>query len=174
MLTHNRPMRRGELKRRSPFSTRRQPTDRASRLATQIGPGYTLRPRPVVEVPVLAEATIAASVPKISALQNEQYMAAVRKLPCARCGVAGVTQFAHADQGKGMAIKTDCRLGWPGCGPVGVTPGCHWLIGTSGRFSRADRREFERLAGDATRAQIRALGQWPKSLPAWAADEAMA
>jgi hypothetical protein len=164
-------MSRGELKRRSPFTTRRQASDRASRLPTQIGPGYTLRPRPVVDVPLLAEAPIAASVPKIGALQHAGYMAAVRKLPCARCGISGVTQFAHADHGKGMAIKTDCRLGWPGCGPVGVTPGCHWLIGTSGRFSRADRREFERLAGDATREKIRSLGQWPASLPAWAEDE---
>jgi hypothetical protein len=103
--------------------------------------------------------------PKSRPIQHKGYMAAVRSLPCYRCGVIGLTQFCHADEGKGMGLKTDCRLGWPGCGPHGSSPGCHWEVGTSGRMSREERRAFEREAGEATRETVAALGQWPKKLP---------
>ena len=107
---------------------------------------------------------------KECALQHEGYMAAVRKLPCARCGVVGFTQFCHADEGKGMGIKTDCRLGWPGCGPHGDEPGCHWFVGTSGRMKREDRRAFEAQAGLEARREVAARGWWPAALPPWPAD----
>ena len=110
---------------------------------------------------------VSAPIPKENALQHAGYMAAVRLLPCARCGISGFSQFCHADEGKGAAIKTDCRLGWPGCGPHHGRPGCHWYVGTSGRMLKAERREFERQAGARTRALIIAAGQWPKRLPLW-------
>ena len=144
----------------------------APRPAKQIGAEYTLRPRTIAAAPAATPA--AKPVPKENAIDHPGYMAAVRRLPCYRCGVAGFTQFCHRDQGKGLAIKTDCREGWPGCGPHDGDPGCHWLIGTSGRFDRALRRVFELEAGIATRAAIRNLGQWPATLPAWADDEVMA
>lgn len=155
--------------KRSPFKVRRP----APRAAKQIGPEYTLRPRSVA-VAVAGPARATVAVPKTAPIQHLGYMAAVRKLPCYRCGAVGLTQFCHADEGKGMGIKTDCRLGWPGCGPRGGEPGCHWLIGTSGRFIRAERRVFELDAGIATREAIRTLGQWPANLPAWADDEGTA
>jgi len=106
-------------------------------------------------------------IPKENALQHLGYMALVRKLPCARCGIVGFSQFCHADEGKGGAIKTDCRRGWPGCGPHNGQPGCHWYVGTSGRMPKAERRAFEEQAGQSTRATIIAAGQWPKRLPLW-------
>lgn len=141
--------------------------------------GWTPRPVKTIEYEPRARATVKTgievatkfvSVPKQNALQNEAYMAAVRKLPCARCGVVGFTQFCHADEGKGLGIKTDCRLGWPGCGPHGDEPGCHWFVGTSGRMKREDRRAFEAQAGLETRREIVALGAWPATLPPWPAD----
>lgn len=132
--------------------------------------GYTPRPR-AVAVAVAGPDRALVSIPKQESLQHEAYMAAVRKLPCIRCGIVGFTQFCHADEGKGMGLKTDCRLGWPGCGPHDGKPGCHWWIGTSGLLGRNDRRAFESRAGALTREAIRFQGQWPATLPAWAGDE---
>ena len=140
----------------------------ARRPAKQIE-GYTPRPRPVA-VAVASPAQAVVSVPKQAPVQHAGYMAAVRTLPCMRCGVAGFTQFCHADEGKGLALKTDCRLGWPGCGPHGGLPGCHWVIGTSGVLGKEGRRAFEAAAGAMTRQAIRDAGLWPATLPAWPAD----
>ncbi len=123
------------------------------------------RSQPVRVPDGLARAIV--QIPKQNALQHIGYMTAVRKLPCARCGIVGFTQFCHADEGKGMAIKTDCRLGWPGCGPHHGLPGCHWLIGTAGFVVKSDRRAFEREAGVRTRAAVIAAGAWPARLPRW-------
>ena len=132
--------------------------------------GYTPRPRPVA-VAAAGPATAVVDVPKTRPIQHAGYMAAVRKLPCVRCGVTGFTQFCHADEGKGMGLKTDCRLGWPGCGPHGGAPGCHWYVGTSGDMPREERREFERAAGNLTREAVRHQGLWPATLPPWPGDE---
>lgn len=121
-------------------------------------------------------ATTRVEVPKDKPLQHEAYMAAVRKLPCALCGwyQPGGIQFAHADVtgrgGKAMGLKSDCRLGWPGCGPHDGLPGCHWIVGTSGRMQRAERRAFELGAGIKTRAIVEAMGAWPKNLPKWESE----
>lgn len=111
------------------------------------------------------------AVPKENALQHEGYMAAVRKLACDRCGIVGFTQFCHADEGKGQSIKTDCRRGWPGCGPHGDTMGCHYLVGTSGTLTREERRAYEAEAGARTRRAIRETGAWPANLPLWGEQE---
>lgn len=66
-----------------------------------------------------------------------------------------------------MGIKTDCRLGWPGCAPHDSLMGCHWFVGTSGEMPQMHRRAFEREAGARTRALIVAAGTWPKRLPRW-------
>jgi hypothetical protein len=107
------------------------------------------------------------TAPKENALQHEGYMAVVRKLPCARCGVIGFSQFCHSDEGKGMGIKTDCRRGWPGCGPHGDTMGCHYLLGSTGTMSRDERRRLEDEYAAKARAEIVRLGVWPKNLPSW-------
>ena len=159
--------------KRSAFKVQRPPGMRPPRAAKQIGPEYTLRPR-TVAVAVAGPARAVVAVPKTAPIQHMGYMAAVRKLACYRCGVVGLTQFCHRDEGKGMSVKTDCRLGWPGCGPGWGAPGCHWIIGTSGQFSRAECRAFEDEAGTATRAAIRDSGQWPATLPAWPEEEVMA
>lgn len=107
------------------------------------------------------------AIPKEDAIQQEGYMRLVRQLPCAMCGVIGFSQFCHSDEGKGLGIKSDCRTGWPGCGPRPGIPGCHYLVGTAGTYTRDERRALEARMAAETRAKILALGQWPKTLPPW-------
>jgi hypothetical protein len=108
-------------------------------------------------------------LPKENALQHLGYMSAVRLQPCCRCNWYRKRwmQFCHADEGKGTGIKTDCRLGWSGCGPHDDLPGCHWFVGSSGRMGKEGRREFETFAGAVTRAAVAKAGLWPARLPRW-------
>lgn len=108
-----------------------------------------------------ASGVFSEAIEKESALQHAGYMVLVRKLPCAHCGRAGPSQFCHSDEGKGMAIKSDCRLGWPGCGD------CHHAIGTKRIYQRDERRSLEDRYAAQTRAAILAAGLWPKTLPLW-------
>lgn len=78
-------------------------------------------------------------------VRDEDYRRWVASLPCAHCGAIGMSQAAHADSaGKGMGIKSSDTEIMPLCGPSLDRPGCHWLIGTSGSFSKSERRELER------------------------------
>ena len=132
--------------------------------AKQIGPEYTLRPRSPV-VAVAWPARLSVPIPKQAVIQHAAYMDAVRSLPCAGCGKPPRSQFAHSDAGKGMGIKTDCRLGWPGCAD------CHYHVGSTGKLGKAGRRKFEEEAAQRTRDEIRKLGLWPASLPTWEGDD---
>lgn len=103
-------------------------------------------------------------MPKSEPIQHAGYMRLVRLLPCAHCGREGPSQFCHSDEGKGMGIKSDCREGWPGCGPRLDGPGCHFLIGTQRIYAKAERRRIESDMAQRTRAHIKQLGIWPASL----------
>jgi hypothetical protein len=106
--------------------------------------------------------TAGEAVEKECASQHAGYMAAVRGLGyCMNCSRACRPQFCHADEGKGMGIKTDVRRGWPGC------PECHFLIGTSGTYTKAERRGIEARLAHKTRAAVAAAGTWPRALPKW-------
>ncbi len=133
---------------------------------------YTPRPRECARSDGKARMSVPVQVPKEAPIQHRAYMDAVRTLACARCGIVGFTQFAHSDEGKGMGLKTDCRYGWPGCGPHGADPGCHWYVGTSGRMGKEARRAFEASAAAHTRAEIRRRGLWPASRPQLPEDAA--
>lgn len=134
---------------------------------------YLPRPREIAQaVQTLTRPIV--RVPKESASQCKAYMAAVRKLACYRCSWRGDTQFCHSDEGKGQRIKTDVRLGWPGCGPHYenglMLPGCHHMVGSTGLLGKQGRRDFEARAGADTRAEIRRLGLWPSKLAPWPGD----
>lgn len=122
-----------------------------------------------LEVPARAAiqkiADTCAAQPKENVLVSEAYKNAVRSLECMRCGWPPRSQFCHADEGKGERIKTDDRRGWAGCGPRPGNMGCHYLVGTSGTFTKLVRRaEDERLAAK-TRATLISRGLWPKNVP---------
>jgi len=109
----------------------------------------------------------AEAIPKESVLVCEAYRVLVRLMPCAHCGYPPRSQFCHSDEGKGMGLKTDDRRGWPGCGPHDHKPGCHHLIGSTGTFTKQQRRDLEDEYARRTRAEILARGLWPKRLPLW-------
>jgi hypothetical protein len=123
---------------------------------------------PLARRGVYTGGTSGEPVKKENALQHTGYMAAVRALGyCMLCRRSCNPQFCHADQGKGERIKTDCRRGWPGCGPGEWGPGCHWIVGTSGQYEKAERRVIEERLGRKTRAAVQAAGTWPARLPQW-------
>jgi hypothetical protein len=103
----------------------------------------------------------AEPVEKGNPIQHAGYMNVVRSLPCARCGHPPRSQFCHSDEGKGTGIKSDCRLGWPGCAQ------CHHDIGTARIYPKEQRRALEAEMARRTRDQIESMGLWPKNLPRW-------
>lgn len=126
------------------------------------------RAGPVPQVRSTYAGTTAGPAPKEDLLQHQGYMRLVRTFPCERCGRAGPSEFAHADQGKGSGIKSDCREGTSLCGYRSPEdPGCHWLVGTKRIYPKQQRRELERGWAANTRARVRRLGLWPKRLPIW-------
>lgn len=131
---------------------------------------YTPRARAAAVAVADLSSRMVVTVPKENALQHEGYMDIVRRMACAHCGRPGPSQFCHADEGKGMALKSDSRLGWPGCADAPGWIGCHTLIGSTGTFKRDHRRALEANLGAKTRREVFERGLWPKSLPYWPGD----
>lgn len=106
-------------------------------------------------------ARMSVPAPKREPLQHQGYVNLVRAMPCAHCGKPPRSEFCHSDEGKGTGIKSDCRLGWPGCHE------CHDAIGTRRIYPKEQRRELEARMAKQTRDAICAAGLWPKRLPMW-------
>jgi hypothetical protein len=153
-------MKRSAPMKRTPWPRRGQPAPGTA--PARVKPVAKPLERPVRYAQPANEPLFA--VPKERVIEHEGYKRLVRALPCAHCGIEGYTQFCHSDEGKGIGIKTDCRRGWPGCGPHGDTAGCHHLIGSSGSFPRDERRRLEALYSSRARAEIARQGAWPEDL----------
>ena len=133
-------------------------------------PAVEREPRPLAKATrpmVYAGTTTGKAVEKESPARSEAYRRLVAAMPCWMCHVEGHSQAAHADKGKGLSLKADDRTCFPACGPHDGLVGCHYTIGTSGTFTREERRAIEEQAGADTRAAILAAGTWPKNLPLW-------
>ena len=116
------------------------------------------RPPPVVE-PGLSRFM---PVPKERPRRSETYRRWVASLPCAHCGIAGYSQAAHADQGKGIGLKAGDDQIFPACADRPGVRGCHTIIGATGTHTRDQRRELEGVYIAATQGEARAIGHWPK------------
>ena len=116
------------------------------------------KPRPWPErVSVGAPARISVDIkprPKAVLLRDKDYRMAVASLPCFNCGIEGYSQAAHADEGKGLGMKSSDSTVYPLCADRPGTEGCHSRIGAKGIFSREARREFEKAAAEWTRVQL--------------------
>jgi hypothetical protein len=101
------------------------------------------------------EARATVSVPKTPPKRSETYRRWVATLACAHCKKAGPSQCAHADEGKGMALKADDETCFPLC------PACHTGIGAQGWFTKSQRRHLETTYGACTRLKALAEGKFP-------------
>lgn len=157
MLTRRHTLKGRGFQRKEPETIAR---DRAATRAANIDMLLATTGRPGV---TMGGTTSGVPVDKEQASQSNAYQVAVRSIGyCMRCGCSlkkGEGQFAHADEGKGMSLKTDVRRGSLCC------PGCHFHVGTSGRMPRELRRQVERFLAWKTRTALRRLNLWPKSLP---------
>ena len=150
--------------KRSGFRTRER------RPAKQID--YTPRPRSAAVAICDQSARMVVQMPKCQPARHEGYRRLVAAMPCIRCGAVGRSQAAHANAGKGMAIKADDREAFPLCGPAFADPGCHARLDQGALYPKAERREHEERWAAQTRAAIRAAGLWPRDLEPWPEDEA--
>lgn len=121
---------------------------------------YHVKPRAAAVAVSDGKARMVVPVPKREYVRSEEYRRLVAALPCAHCGVQGYSQAAHSDDngagGKGMSIKADDSTCYPACGPHPgpdgqIKPGCHWVIGTSGKFTKAERHAMEAVYAQRTR-----------------------
>lgn len=165
MLTRRSPLKRTGFARREqqaqhPQDREQRLMDRAARLMSQV------RPRAAV-VATVGPAP-AKRIEKEAPVRSEAYRRLVAQLPCASCGIYGYSQHAHPNEGKGFALKTDDRLGFPlCCARPGGIEGCHaafdqYRLLPGGRDAH---REAARRWGEQTRAEILRLGLWPRNLP---------
>lgn len=125
---------------------------------------YTPKPRTFV-LRRDAPPTLVVPIPKSAPWRCEAYLRIVAHYPCIHCGRSGPSQAAHADQGKGLGIKSDDRTAFPLCADGPSRRGCHSLIGTDAMFTRNQRRILERNYGGATRERIKADGLWKPEWP---------
>jgi hypothetical protein len=116
----------------------------------------------------------ANSAPKADVARSEKYLRLVSARPCIHCGIAGPSQAAHSDYGKGAHIKADDRTCYPLCAAQPGRLGCHDRIGSSGEFTKEKRRVLELSYAAATRAAITAEGGWPEGLAAYPSCDVVA
>ena len=117
--------------------------------------------KPKVELRISdGKARAVVALPKKPPFRSKAYRRLVSALPCAHCKRPGPSQCAHADEGKGLAIKASDLETYPLCADTPGRRGCHSLIGASGMFTREQRRALERTYVAQTRAR---LGQGPNA-----------
>lgn len=112
---------------------RRTPMKRTGFARNAAGPvhiGEILRERVLPRldrVPAPSE-PIFNPVPKKEYVRDESYRRFVASLPCFECGVAGISQAAHSNQGgagKGLSIKASDAFLFPLCADQPLRLGCH-------------------------------------------------
>jgi len=74
-----------------------------------------------------------ASIPKTEPVRSEAYRRLVAALPCAHCGIEGLSQHAHTNAGKAKGRKACDLDAMPLCADSPGRVGCH---------SRFDRYEL--------------------------------
>ena len=163
MLARRTPMRRTGWRRRAGVSSE---TPVASMRPVAPAPPVTRLARPANYAPATGHAT---ALKKDAAARSEAYRRIVAAMPCAHCGIAGYSQHAHANAGKGKGIKTDDRAGFPLCAPRPGIEGCHaafdqYRLLPGGRDAHV---AAGRAWGARTRAAVEKAGKWPARLPRW-------
>lgn len=97
--------------------------------------------------------------PKNKRFRSEKHRRNVASLPCVNCGVQGRTQAAHANFGKGMALKAcDSQL-------MALCDICHRLHDSGGIYDNKQQRwSKEVLLVDLTRAELISRSLWTSDI----------
>jgi len=82
-------------------------------------------------------------IEKESPVRSESYRRFVAAQRCFGCGIAGYSQAAHPNFGKGMGMKTSDVLCFPLCAPHYGKPGCHQEHDLRMGIGRHESREIE-------------------------------
>lgn len=93
--------------------------------------------------------------------RSVEHRLAVVSLPCARCGIVGFSQAAHANAGKGLGMKTSDALTFPLCCSRPGVVGCHVLHDQGGIYTRQERARVEWESVDSTRSLLIRQNKWP-------------
>ena len=142
--------------------------ERAARQIESAKATSNLVPDNITMVP--GAGTTGIVIAKENVVESDPYRRLVAQLPCLWCGIAGYSQHAHLNMGKGLGLKTDDRTGFPLCCSRPGIEGCHVaydnyrLLESGGREAH---REYGIEAGRFTRDQILKAGLWPKRVPLW-------
>ena len=73
---------------------------------------------------------------KVKTWRSDKWLRAVAELPCVLCEREGMTQAAHRNYGKGMAMKTD------DCWTAALCVSCHADMDQGKELSREDKRSI--------------------------------
>lgn len=111
------------------------------------------------------------AVVKPKPARSPTYREIVASFPCINCGIVGYSQFAHANEHKGMGTKTDDRKGFPLCADRPEIIGCHTAFDQTTFWTRDEKRALAIRWGAQTRGRVVALNLWPASLECWPAVE---
>jgi hypothetical protein len=88
---------------------------------------------------------------------DDRYFRAVAALPCACCGVWGLSQVAHSNQakyGKGMGMKADNRFVFPLCCDRLGAIGCHTMHDQCIGMTREEANAREEIYLADTKAKL--------------------
>lgn len=91
---------------------------------------------------------------KTPLFRSEKHRRNVSSLDCVICGAGAPTQCAHANFGKGMALKASDAMCFAAC------PRCHSQHDQGG-LDRDTRRKLEVDYVDLTRAELISRSLWP-------------
>lgn len=86
--------------------------------------------------------------PKPHTFRSVAYRKKVAGLACINCGKAPPSQCAHANTGKGMALKASDADSFPLCPP------CHRQFDQGAMFAKAERRAVEQIWIAQTRKEL--------------------
>ncbi|CAJ0698043.1 hypothetical protein [Ralstonia mannitolilytica] len=68
--------------------------------------------------------------------RDRKLLSVIHELPCMNCGIHGMTQAAHRNEGKGMGIKTSDAL------VAALCVDCHRELDSGKNWLREERRDF--------------------------------
>ena len=105
-----------------------------------------------------------AAMPKVAPVRSEAYRRAVAALPCVICKIAGISQCAHANTGKGTGTKVSDTRCFPLCADQPGRQGCHARFDQGALFTKLVRPSIEEAWIADTQRRLQAMGLWQTAM----------